>query len=91
VIGINKVIGALAVVAAASCWLTISAHAQGFGKMKGEGPPVEKHPKVDEKAYKAALDRIPEPRTKYDPWGSSASGRAGCRGTVKLNVIRGES
>lgn len=26
-------------------------------------------PKVDEKAYKAALDRIPEPKEKYDPWG----------------------
>jgi hypothetical protein len=25
--------------------------------------------KVDEKAYKAALDRIPEPKEKYDPWG----------------------
>jgi hypothetical protein len=24
---------------------------------------------VDEKAYKAALDRIPEPKEKYDPWG----------------------
>jgi hypothetical protein len=80
VIGINKVIGALAVVAAASCWLTISAHAQGFGKMKGEGPPVEKHPKVDEKAYKAALDRIPEPRTKYDPWGVARPAEPGVAG-----------
>jgi hypothetical protein len=26
-------------------------------------------PKVDEKAYKAALERIPEPKEKYDPWG----------------------
>jgi hypothetical protein len=26
-------------------------------------------PEVDEKAYKAALERIPEPREKYDPWG----------------------
>jgi hypothetical protein len=25
--------------------------------------------KVDEKAYKAALQRIPEPKEKYDPWG----------------------
>jgi hypothetical protein len=24
---------------------------------------------VDEKAYKAALERIPEPKEKYDPWG----------------------
>ena len=28
-----------------------------------------KKPQVDEKAYKAALDRIPEPKEKYDPWG----------------------
>jgi hypothetical protein len=28
-----------------------------------------KKPQVDEKAYKAALDRIPEPKQKYDPWG----------------------
>ena len=26
-------------------------------------------PKIDEKAYKAALERIPEPKEKYDPWG----------------------
>jgi hypothetical protein len=25
--------------------------------------------KLDEKAYKAALERIPEPKEKYDPWG----------------------
>ena len=30
---------------------------------------TEQKPKIDEKAYKAALDRIPEPKEKYDPWG----------------------
>jgi hypothetical protein len=64
----TKAIKTLAVTAA-GCWLTIPAHAQGFSKMKSSGPPVETRPKVDEKAYKAALDRIPEPRQKYDPWG----------------------
>jgi hypothetical protein len=29
----------------------------------------DQKPKVDEKAYKAALERIPEPKEKYDPWG----------------------
>jgi len=29
----------------------------------------QKKPQVDEKAYKAALERIPEPKEKYDPWG----------------------
>lgn len=27
-------------------------------------------PKVDEKAYKAALDKIPDSKEKFDPWGS---------------------
>jgi hypothetical protein len=35
----------------------------------GQDPAADKKPKVDEKAYKAALDRIPEPKEKYDPWG----------------------
>ena len=30
---------------------------------------AQKKPEVDEKAYKAALERIPEPKEKYDPWG----------------------
>jgi hypothetical protein len=33
-------------------------------------------PKVDEKAYKAALERIPEPKEKYDPWGAARPGDA---------------
>jgi hypothetical protein len=35
----------------------------------GDKGPDTKKPQVDEKAYKAALDRIPEPKQKYDPWG----------------------
>lgn len=35
----------------------------------GDDRKTEKKPQVDEKAYKAALDRIPEPKEKYDPWG----------------------
>ena len=35
----------------------------------GDKGPEPKKPQVDEKAYKAALDRIPEPKEKYDPWG----------------------
>jgi hypothetical protein len=33
--------------------------------------PEAKKPIVDEKAYKAALERIPEPKEKYDPWGAA--------------------
>jgi hypothetical protein len=29
----------------------------------------QKKSKVDEQAYKAALEKIPEPKAKYDPWG----------------------
>ncbi|WP_354117625.1 hypothetical protein [Bradyrhizobium sp. LA6.12] len=48
------------------------ANAQGFGRGRGNsGPSVESRPKVDEKAYKAALDRIPVPDEKYDPWGGA--------------------
>lgn len=34
-------------------------------------------PKVDEKAYKAALERIPEPKEKYDPWAVTKPADAG--------------
>ena len=58
--------------AAAMSASAYAAHAQGFGRSRGNsGPPVESHPKVDEKAYKAALDRIPVPTEKYDPWGGA--------------------
>jgi hypothetical protein len=46
-----------------------SAFAQQFHAKRASGPPVENKPKVDEKAYKAALDRIPLPEKQYDPWG----------------------
>lgn len=39
------------------------------GGQKGPPPHERKRPPVDEKAYKAALDRIPVPKEKYDPWG----------------------
>jgi hypothetical protein len=37
-------------------------------EQKGGEP---KKPQVDDKAYKAALERIPEPKEKYDPWGAA--------------------
>ena len=51
--------------------IAMPAHAQMGGKrhsaddQKGQ----DKKPVVDDKAYKAALERIPEPKEKYDPWG----------------------
>jgi hypothetical protein len=59
-------------VSAAAAMSACAARAQGFGRSRGNsGPPVENRPKVDEKAYKAALDRIPVPTEKYDPWGGA--------------------
>jgi hypothetical protein len=69
-IGGTKAIKTL-IVAAAVISFALPAYPQGFGKRGGgpSTPPVEKHPPVDEKAYKAALERIPTPDQKYDPWG----------------------
>ena len=60
-------------VAAAMSASAFAANAQGLGRGKGNSdpPPVENRPKIDEKAYKAALDRIPVPDEKYDPWGGA--------------------
>ena len=60
------------VIAAAVLALTAaSAQAQmGGGRRQPNeaGAKADNKPKVDEKAYKAALERIPEPKDKYDPW-----------------------
>ena len=52
--------------------IAMPAHAQMGGKRpRGDDDKKtdQKKPQVDEKAYKAALERIPEPKEKYDPWG----------------------
>jgi hypothetical protein len=70
--GGTKAIKTLIVAATVVSLLAIPAYSDPFSKGGGRGasgPPVEEHPKVDEKAYKAALDRIPMPNQKYDPWG----------------------
>lgn len=56
--------------AAAVAMLAMPASAQmGSKRGGGEPPKGEVTPKVDDKAYKAAMERIPEPKEKYDPWG----------------------
>ena len=50
------------------------AHAQMGGKRHGgeektDRKTDQKKSKVDEAAYKAALERIPDSKEKYDPWG----------------------
>ena len=55
--------------------LAMPAHAQGRRQQGGGEETRAKQdtkPKVDEKAYKAALERIPDPKQKYDPWGGVA-------------------
>jgi hypothetical protein len=52
--------------------IAMPAHAQ-VGNKRHQGDDnkkkEQKAPEVDEKAYKAALERIPESKEKYDPWG----------------------
>src|SRR6266702_5367323 len=48
--------------------LAMPAHAQARRPQTDEKKAKDDRPKVDEKAYKAALERIPEPKEKYDPW-----------------------
>lgn len=60
----------IALIVAAAALLSLPAYSQGLGKKGGKsGAPAESRPKIDEKAYKAALDRIPTPKKAYDPWG----------------------
>jgi hypothetical protein len=62
----------LTVAAALLALLVLPAEAQmGGGRRHGGGDDKkadQKKPQIDEKAYKEALKRIPEPKEKYDPW-----------------------
>ena len=60
----------LAVSVACFALMAMPAHAQMGGHKRGGDDSKKAEPvkKVDEKAYKAALERIPEPKEKYDPW-----------------------
>ena len=49
--------------------LAAPAYSQGHRSRGADKKADEKKPQVDDKAYKAALERIPEPKEKYDPWG----------------------
>ena len=67
----------------------LPASSQGLTHMskRDSAPPVQNQPKVDEKAYKAALERIPEPGKQYDPWGYGAPGRAQVREKIELAEV----
>jgi hypothetical protein len=70
--GRTAVMRTLTVAAALLALLVLPAQAQMGGGKHGHGggdaKTDDKKPKVDEKAYKDALKRIPEPKEKYDPW-----------------------
>jgi hypothetical protein len=74
-IGVTRAIGTLVGAALVISSLAVPAYSQlGLHNRPGNGgydpnPPGGKTQKVDEKAYKSAVDRIPEPTQKYDPWG----------------------
>jgi hypothetical protein len=60
-----------AALAATATLLLIIPAAQGQMGKKGShaAPATVNKPRADDKAYKAALDRIPMPKKPYDPWG----------------------
>jgi hypothetical protein len=49
--------------------VTMPLHAQARRPQSPQHKKTEQKLQVDEGAYKAALERIPEPKEKYDPWG----------------------
>jgi hypothetical protein len=62
----------MTLLAATLALLTTPALAQMGGSKHGRSDTKkaeQKRPAVDENAYKAALEKIPEPKGKYDPWG----------------------
>jgi hypothetical protein len=58
----------LTVAAAMLALIVTPVHAQKRPQGEQQKKQDQK-PQVDEKAYKAALEKIPEPKEKYDPWG----------------------
>ena len=62
----------LTIAAVTLALIAMPAHAQmGAKRRQGDEKKTEQpEKKIDEKAYKAALERIPDSKEKYDPWGS---------------------
>ena len=68
----NLVIAALLVLMAWPAQAQMGGGGGGGRRHQGEDKSGEpKKSQVDDKAYKAALERIPEPKEKYDPWGAA--------------------
>ena len=65
----KAIAASIGMVLVAAAFFIPSAYAQGSKKGSHAAPTTEDRPRVDEKAYKSALDRIPTPKKPYDPWG----------------------
>jgi hypothetical protein len=68
--------------------LSLVASPAAYAQMKKgshAAPTTETKPKVDEKAYKAALDRIPTPKKPYDPWGQAREPEPAAKPASKSN------
>jgi hypothetical protein len=77
--------GTALVVAATMLLFVPSAYAQMGKKGSHAAPTGEQKPRVDEKAYKAALDRIPTPKKPYDPWGQVHEAEPAPKSSSKSN------
>jgi hypothetical protein len=75
---VQRLGGRVFIALAASAALILPAPAQDFGERSRKPPqfPVENHLRVSEKDYKAALEKIPTPTQKYDPWGGAHTNEA---------------
>jgi hypothetical protein len=62
---------AIAVLLALTAWPAQAQMGGGRRHQDNDKGSEQKKPQVDDKAYKAALERIPEPKEKYDPWGAA--------------------
>jgi hypothetical protein len=68
--GETEAMKTLAIAMTVLALIAMPAHAQMGGKRhQSDDKKDTPAKKVDDKAYKAALERIPEPKEKYDPWG----------------------
>ena len=88
---------ALAVIVALLAVLALPAQAQMGGGKRGQRntddtnqADKQKKAKADEKAYRDALKRIPDPKEKYDPWGNDEdTGRR--QETIKIVLAKKNS
>jgi hypothetical protein len=70
-------------VAAATLLLLVPSAQAQMRRGSHAAPSTEQKPRVDEKAYDAALKRIPDPKKPYDPWGQVHDTQAGTKSSGK--------